>query len=172
MKKITILLALLLVLAISGACKQDPSDEIKEQTIRYWDFVFAGKLEQAYEMLSFDSKKSLRFEDFAAQMAFVPLDADGVKECYKAFSEKARMSIVSIDVGKKGASANVEVLLLTPAVSKHQNYILLENPKISVEDLQARTIEDLSKGRIKTLELRVIMQWIKEDNKWKFLYGI
>ncbi|MEA3311144.1 MAG: hypothetical protein U9Q76_02865 [candidate division WOR-3 bacterium] len=153
---------------------EDPEPVLKELTQRYWQAVFRGRIQEAYEMLSDSSRASVTPQEFSEAMRFVALDGEGVHELQDAFAGKTKLTILGVEAKKKEGA--VTVILLVPALAglKSNLEAQLASGEIEVEDEAAWMLQEMTtaieENRLPTQELRLKMTWILENNQWRLVF--
>jgi hypothetical protein len=154
---------------------EDPEPVLKELTHKYWDAVLEQRMDEAYAMLSAGSRAGVSLGEFAESMTFVSLEGEEADVLKQVFAEKARLTILGIEVDKK--EATVIVILLVPALGTLQSSLdaQLASGEPQVEDTLAwmagEMIAAIEENRLPTQELRLKMTWILEGKRWGFAFG-
>jgi hypothetical protein len=176
MKKTLGLLVMgIVALGLLACGGKDHESALKGLTERYWEAVFNQRMQEAYTMLSGNSRTRVSFEEFSKSMTFVSFEGEGASELGKAFAEHSKLTILGIEVKKK--EATVTVILLVPALATFKASLeeQLASGEIEVEDGAAWTLQEmitaLNENRVPTQEFRVKMTWVLEGERWGFAFG-
>lgn len=161
---------LFVVMGLADCGGKYPSPELEPLTRGYWNAVFTGDYQAAYQMLAAESRSSKNIEIFIQEMNFLVVGGEISPELQGAFAHRARISIIGMEA--KGKQATVHLILLLPDMASLQEALWPQMPEDADESwMIEQMMIALEENAVATRELRVQMTWLLEDKQWRLLLG-
>ncbi|GEM_PF-2194395 len=176
--KMSISLGAFAILALSfigcPANKKEDEREIREKAVSYWNYIFQGNADAAYNLLDRASRTSITYSDFARKVGYGPTQHRVIKAYWKAYYPQTEIKIDAVSISRKKALVSLrfrqpDPTWLPEGVDREADSLGLKDFARGIFIIEKQT-EYLSNAQVPIVTIVETTELIKEDNQWRVVF--
>lgn len=164
----------LLILAFTACPRKDEAPAVREAVLNYWNYLYRGEIQEAYDMLAQESKAGMTVQQFSRLVGLGTRRLPEIEDYWKAYFPLTQVRVGDVYVEKKSAKATV--VLTQPDPKWFPTRAYEEAEKLSLKEtekalyLLRATTDALNRGEVPRVVITRVMKLVKEGDSWRIIF--